>query len=66
MVKIMKSMLNELMHKEMSRKEFMTVLVFGVASIFGFSALLRLLGHKSPLQSSTFGYGASVYGGRKG
>lgn len=60
----MKQQINSLLEKEMSRKEFVAVLGFGLASLFGLSALLRLLGHSSPLQPSTTGYGTSTYGGK--
>lgn len=55
--------LDTLLQKEMSRKEFMTTVGMGLASIMGFSAVLRLLGHGSKLQQSSKGYGSSTYGG---
>jgi hypothetical protein len=58
-----------LMQKEMTRKEFLATLGFGVATVFGFGSLIRLLtgkqpaaGQQSPMLS---GYGSSVYGGRR-
>lgn len=53
------------MEKEMSRKEFLGLLSFGLASLFGLSTILRLLGHKSPLHDSPSGYGSNVYGGSR-
>ncbi len=54
------------MQKDMTRKEFLTAMGFGVASIFGFSTLIHLLTGKSfgPIQhqQSGMGYGASKYG----
>lgn len=60
--------LNDLMQKEMTRKEFLATLGFGVASIMGFSTLLGLLGKKNPLQqhsTNAYGYGNGAYGGQK-
>jgi hypothetical protein len=39
--------LQPLMQKEMSRKEFLVTLGFGIASIFGFSTIIHLLTGKS-------------------
>lgn len=58
--------LNNLMQKEMTRKEFLATLGFGVATIMGLSTLLTLLGKKNPLTDhADLGYGAGSYGGRK-
>jgi Trp operon repressor len=59
--------LSDLMQKEMTRKEFLATLGFGVATIMGFSSLLQLLGKKNPLQqqAASHNYGGGVYGGRK-
>lgn len=59
--------INDLMQKEMTRKEFLTTVGFGVASIFGLATLLRLItGKENPLQqNSALGYGDGPYGGRK-
>lgn len=59
---MLQNQLHDLMQKEMSRKEFLATLGFGIASIFGFSAFLHLLDRKS---SQTRGYGSSSYGGNK-
>lgn len=59
----MQKHLNELVQKEMSRKEFLATVGFGLASIFGLSTILRMLGHK-PAHTAQ-GYGSSVYGGNK-
>lgn len=58
----MQTQVNELLQKEMSRKEFLATLGFGVASVFGLGTILRLLGHNS---SASMGYGSSSYGGNK-
>lgn len=62
--------INNLMDKEMSRKEFLATLGFGVASILGFSTILKFLFNKGQGQqvgktTSPMAYGASVYGGQK-
>lgn len=58
--------LQQLLQKEMSRREFLTTLGLGVLSIVGFSALLQALG-KSDSRSvqPSLGYGSNFYGGRK-
>jgi Trp operon repressor len=61
--------INELLHKEMTRKEFLATLGFGVATLLGFSSALKLItGRENPLeqQSNTpLSYGGGTYGGRK-
>ncbi|MDB5164546.1 MAG: hypothetical protein JWL89_172 [Candidatus Saccharibacteria bacterium] len=56
----MQKHINELLQKEMSRKEFLGTVGFGIASVFGLGTVLKLMGHKG---SSSFGYGSSSYGG---
>jgi len=54
------------MEKEMTRKEFIATLGFGLASIMGFSTIIRLLSGKSidhHLRHFNSGYGSNVYGG---
>lgn len=62
--------LNQLMQKEMDRKEFLLTLGLGVASIFGFSTIIHLLTGKSVSghlnKGVTGGYGFTSYGGGKG
>ena len=62
----MNKQINTLLQKEMNRKEFLATMGFGVASIFGLSTILQVLGGKpSSLtnhRKSTFGYGSSPYG----
>jgi hypothetical protein len=58
--------IDSIMEKEMTRKEFIAVLGFGVASVLGFSTIIHLLtGKRSPLHHVTMGYGSSVYGGEQ-
>ncbi len=56
--------LESIMQKEMTRQEFITTLGFGLASILGFSSVLRLLFGKGQQHQSSAprGYGASTYG----
>lgn len=53
--------LDMIMQKEMTRKEFLGTIGLGVASIFGFSAILRYVLGKGQAQSSS--YGSGTYGG---
>lgn len=61
--------LDTLFQKEMSRKEFLATLGLGVASIMGFSAIIKLVTGKSVEsrlgQRTGLGYGSSAYGGGK-
>lgn len=60
--------LEDVMNREVTRKEFLTTLGFGVASILGFSGIMKFIFGKGNQQSSTrrpLGYGSSTYGGRK-
>jgi hypothetical protein len=59
--------LEDIMHKEMSRKEFLATVGFGMASLFGFSTALKFLfgkGQAAHGRVSTMGYGSSAYGGK--
>lgn len=58
----MNAQIQELMEKEVSRKEFFTTVGFGVASLFGFATVVRMLGSRQAPQSQSAGYGASPYG----
>jgi hypothetical protein len=58
----MHNYLDDITQKEMSRKEFITTLGIGLASVMGFSAILKMLGHKGFANSQGHGYGASPYG----
>lgn len=70
----MNKQLGVLLQKEMTRKEFVTTLGFGVASVMGFSSILKLATGKSltahGLQqvgstNNSYGFGAGAYGGSK-
>ena len=57
--------LNVLMKKEMTRKEFLATMGVGVASIMGFSGVVKLMSGKSLTgNKSGMGYGSSSYGGK--
>lgn len=58
--------INDLLQKDMTRKEFLTTVGMGLATVFGLSAILRLLtGRGFEAQQSSYGYGSGPYGGRK-
>lgn len=58
--------LDEVMNKEMTRKEFLATLGFGIASIMGFSTILKFIFGRGSQQTATnTGYGSSAYGGNK-
>ncbi len=61
--------LTAVMQREMTRQEFLATMGFGIASILGFSNIIRLLTGKSAdahLGSHVnAGYGSSPYGGGK-
>ncbi len=61
----MQKNVSDLLHKKMSRKEFLATLGLGLVSILGFSNLLKMLdgGKSTKIQSG--GYGSSSYGGDK-
>jgi hypothetical protein len=58
----MQKQVQELLHKEMTRHEFLATLGLGVAALLGLSSVLKLLGSSQQHQRSSFGYGSSSYG----
>jgi hypothetical protein len=60
----MQKQVNSLLQKEMTRKEFMATLGFGMASVMGFSTIIRMLSGKplSHHKSLSGGYGSNPYG----
>jgi hypothetical protein len=54
--------INQLLQKDMTRQEFLLTLGLGVASIFGFSTIIRLLTGHSLDRHISRGYGSSRYG----
>jgi len=63
----MNKQLDTLFQREMTRKEFLATLGFGMASIMGFSTIIRLLTGKSVdshlIRHSGIAYGSTPYGG---
>jgi Trp operon repressor len=62
--------LSDLMQKEMTRKEFLATLGFGVATILGFSSIISMFtGKSNPFNQqqagSALSYGGGAYGGKK-
>jgi hypothetical protein len=55
--------IDEVLHKDMTRKEFLATLGFGIASLFGFATVIRFLLGKQHGGSVNMGYGSSTYGG---
>lgn len=51
-----------LLQKQMSRKEFLATVAFGMATLVGLSALLKMLGKQNPWQPVSRGYGSNSYG----
>lgn len=58
----MQKQVQELLHKEMTRQEFITTLGLGLASLMGLSSILKLVNVKSSGHRQGMGYGASSYG----
>lgn len=64
----MNKQLAVLTQKEVTRKEFLTTVGFGVVSIMGFGSIVKLLTGKSSVLKHggmSAGYGSSAYGGSK-
>lgn len=60
--------LDQLMQKEMTRKEFLLTLSLGIVSIFGFGRIVELFtGHSvhKNISSHSVGYDSGNYGGNK-
>lgn len=58
--------IKDILSKEMTRKEFIKTLGFGIATVAGLSTVLRMLGKENPWQTDTTQpavYGGSSYGG---
>jgi len=59
----MHAVVQNLLAKEVSRKEFIALVISGILSVVGVSALLSKLGQAG--QPSVDSYGGSAYGGAK-
>jgi Trp operon repressor len=60
--------ITDILHTEMTRKEFLATLGFGIATVAGFSTILKMLGKENPWQQTTnqsLGYGSGAYGGNR-
>ncbi len=60
--------IEDVLHKDMTRQEFLATLGFGIASIFGIGTIIKFfLGKRNPNVSGRvdMGYGSSIYGGKK-
>lgn len=55
--------LQDIVNKEMSRKELSATVGFGIASLFSTSTIPRFSFGKQQLQPASYGYGSSVYDG---
>lgn len=63
---MVKAQINELLSKEMSRKEFLQHIGSGMLVLFGISGLMKALLQQQPKTASrpsSTGYGSSAYGG---
>jgi hypothetical protein len=61
----MQNQIKTILHKEVSRKEFLGMSGLAIASIFGFGTVMKLITGKSLSGHKHFasGYGSSPYGG---
>ncbi len=61
--------LENILHKDMTRKEFLATAGFGLASLFGASTILRMMfdnqSNAVTFSASSKGYGKNTYGGRR-
>lgn len=59
--------ITDILHREMTRKEFLATLGFGIATVAGFSTILKMMGKENPWQrdgqTQNAGYGGGTYGG---
>ncbi len=60
----MQKIVNDLLSKEMSRKEFLSTVGVGLISVLGFSSLVKMLGNSKSYKQQTSGYGSTSYGNK--
>jgi hypothetical protein len=60
----MKNDLDELLQKQMDRRDFLKHVAIGFVALTGISVVVKTLNTLSGAKRQTSGYGASVYGGR--
>lgn len=60
----MQTTLADMVDKEVTRREFFSLVGYGLAALIGLTALLQFLGKATPEQPRTgsAGYGSSAYG----
>lgn len=58
----MQKQVQELLHKEMTRHEFLATLGLGVATLLGFSSIVKIFSGNPRHRRSSFGYGGNSYG----
>lgn len=61
----MQSQFNNLLQKQMDRKEFLKIVGAGVVAISGAGTIVKMFDSGIKTKQQTVGYGASVYGGNK-
>lgn len=64
----MNKQISDLLHKEMTRKEFLATLGVGVGTMLGFGSIIRLFtGQQQDVAHVPIvhGYGSGAYGGRQ-
>lgn len=61
----MQTTLADIVDKEVTRREFFSLVGYGLATLIGITSLLQFLGKSAPQQqprSGSVGYGSSAYG----
>lgn len=61
----MKNEFNDLMQKQMDRRDFLKHVGIAFVALTGLSALIKTLNMVAGPKTQTMGYGANVYGGIK-
>ena len=56
--------LQDLLGKEMDRKQFLLIIGTGFASLFGISRIIKLLSSNHNQTSNSLGYSSGDYGGK--
>lgn len=63
MQKQLQASVQQLMQKDMDRKEFLQHVGVGAAAVIGLTTVIKTLSQLGSKPASSTGYGASVYGG---
>ncbi len=56
---------HNLLEREVTRKEFLATVGFGIVAVLGFGSVLDFLGKPNPLKEVRRGIATSAYGGIK-